>query len=292
MLKFDARWRFVPPKDGGYKNAEIPSEALSEFLTTIERVAAHGNRWDVFEGFKIAYSAACGESYMQSSSESWAESDMESIVRQTAENAPIFLDAFYTACENLRAADLFTPDAAMINAICEKHKIGYVLRPPQLLLREELGATTVAVPGHAPTLAEKAHEQLQESLQRSETLLSEGRYREAVQETLWVLESLSTTFRGVSGEKGTVKGKYFNEIVRDLAVISKGSTLERVLDWIKVVHGYLSSPTGGGVRHGLDLNEGVPIDSAEARLFCNLIRSYVSYLIAKHVQLKREMPSQ
>lgn len=287
MLKFDARWRFAPPKDGEYKNAEIPDKALREFLTTIEKVAAHGDRWGVFEEFKKAYSAACGESYMQSSGESWAESDMESIVRQAAENAPLFLDAFYTACESLRTSEFFTPDASMINAICEKHKIGYVLRPPQLFLREELGATTVAVPGHAPTLAEKAHEQLQESLQRSETLLSEGRYREAVQETLWVLESLSTTFRGVTGEKGTVKGKYFNDIVRDLAVISKGTTLERVIDWIKAVHGYLSSPTGGGVRHGLDLNDGVPIDSAEARLFCNLIRSYVSYLIAKHAQLQK-----
>jgi len=286
MLKFDARWRFTPPQDGEYKNSKIPRKALDEFLSAIEKIAAHGERWNVFEQFKIVYSAACGESYMRSTGESWAESDMSFVVKQAAENAPVFLDAFYEACEKLRTPDFFAPDAAMINDLCRKHKIGYVLRPPELLLRESAGDVAVPVSGHYQSLAAKAAEQLQESLQRSEKLLSEGHYREAVQETLWVLESLSTTFRGIKGENGIVKGKYFNEIVRDLEIISRGSTMKIVLEWIKSVHGYLSSPTGGGVRHGLDLNEGVPIDSAEARLFCNLIRSYVSYLIVKHAQLK------
>lgn len=63
--------------------------------------------------------------------------------------------------------------------------------------------------------------------------------------------------------------------------IAKGSTLERVLEWVTNVHGYLSSPTGGGVRHGLDLNAGVLIGANEARLFCNLIRSYISYLLSE-----------
>jgi hypothetical protein len=54
-----------------------------------------------------------------------------------------------------------------------------------------------------------------------------------------------------------------------------------------VLHGYLSSPTGGGVRHGADLKEGVALEVNEARLCCNLIRSYIAYLIAEHERLAR-----
>jgi hypothetical protein len=55
------------------------------------------------------------------------------------------------------------------------------------------------------------------------------------------------------------------------------------------VHGYLSSPTGGGVRHGLDLQEGVQVSENEARLFCNLIRSYVGFLLVEHERMARQL---
>ena len=60
-----------------------------------------------------------------------------------------------------------------------------------------------------------------------------------------------------------------------------------MLDGVTSVHGYLSSPTGGGVRHGLDLSKGVELGPNEARLFCNLIRSYLSFLLAEHERLNR-----
>ena len=47
------------------------------------------------------------------------------------------------------------------------------------------------------------------------------------------------------------------------------------------------SPTGGGVRHGADLKAGIPMQPNEARLFCNLIRSYISYLMAEHERLSK-----
>lgn len=50
------------------------------------------------------------------------------------------------------------------------------------------------------------------------------------------------------------------------------------------LHGYLSSPTGGGVRHGTDLKEGIAIQPHEARLYCNLARSYLSFLLEEHDQ--------
>jgi hypothetical protein len=51
------------------------------------------------------------------------------------------------------------------------------------------------------------------------------------------------------------------------------------------LHGYLSSPTGGGVRHGVDLRDGLALHINEARLYCNLIRSYITFLIGEHERL-------
>lgn len=116
--------------------------------------------------------------------------------------------------------------------------------------------------------------------------MTEGHPREAVQESLWVLETLATAFRGIEAGGEAVRGKYFNEIARDLKRVAKGSPLERVIDWVTTLHGFLSSPTGGGVRHGMDLSEGVSIGPSEARLFCNLIRSYIGYLLTEHERLK------
>jgi hypothetical protein len=63
--------------------------------------------------------------------------------------------------------------------------------------------------------------------------------------------------------------------------------MEQVLKWITGLHGYLSSPTGGGIRHGADLKAGVVVDEAEAKLYCNLVRSYVGYLLAEHAKMSR-----
>jgi hypothetical protein len=81
--------------------------------------------------------------------------------------------------------------------------------------------------------------------------------------------------------------EYFNKIVGDLRKKHPGTTFEQVLDRITTMHGYLSSPAGGGVRHGMDLDSGVDLDSNQARLFCNLTRSYISYLIVEHDSLVR-----
>jgi len=289
MLKFDPRWRFSPPVDGLYRNGSIPAEVISDFDHLISRIATQRDRWNILEHFKGAFCRVTGRTHFRSSTESWAETDLSSVMNDAASNTPLFLEAFFDACEELREAGVGTPDVAMLNDICERHGIGYVIRPPDLVLKESGAAAPVDL-ARAPTLAERAVELLQDSLQRSERLLSDGRHREAVQETLWVLESVATAFRGVESAGDSVRGKYFNEIVRDLRRLMKGSTLDRVLDWVMALHGYLSSPTGGGIRHGLDLNSGIAVGPHEARLFCNLIRSYVSYLVAEHERLQGPRP--
>jgi len=285
-LKFPPAWRFRPPKDNTWATERIPSDAVDEFLGMIRKVAAQGDLQDFLEHFKDFFSAANGNPHYRSSNAGWADTDLQAAMLAVAENAPLFLEAYFVACESLRGKDedLFAPDAAMINEICWKHGIGYEIEPPYLKPRDS-NATVVPVPERPPTLAEKAREVLQSSLQRAEQLLIEGHGREAVQESLWLLESVATAFRGLETETGTIEGKYFNTIVKELRGSHSGKTLDMILGWATNIHGYLSSPTGGGVRHGLDLRAGLDLTPNEARLFCNLVRSYLSYLLSEHERL-------
>lgn len=286
-LKFPGAWRFNPPADARFVNHAIPDAAVRDFIDLIIKVTSQGDRQDVLEHFKGYFCTGAGTIHSWSSNASWAESDLRSYANEAAANAPLFIEALYSACASFGNidADAWAPDADMINEVLARHQIGYVIRPPRLEPREDMAPVVVVAP--PPTLAERAVDLLQGSLTRSEELLSQGRGREAVQESLWLLETVTTAFRGMETATGTVEGKYFNHIVRDLRGLEPDGSLKRILDWITTLHGYLSSPTGGGVRHGLDLDAGVLIGDNEARLFCNLIRSYLSFLLIEHQRLAR-----
>jgi hypothetical protein len=282
-LRYPGVWRFAPPADGHFVNASIPEAAVSEFSDVIDKIRTEKSRWSMLEYFKSSFGA-----HSHSSNESWAYSDLIRAMDDAAKNAPLFIENFYDGCEAIRqeSEEWFVPDASFINAILAKHNIGYEIRPPELIPRE-LGGAPITVSTPTPNLAERANEILEKSLKRSEDLLVEGRPREAVQEVLWLLETVATAFRGIETESGKIEGKYFNKIVGDLRGKHSGTTLDRVLEWISTMHGYLSSPTGGGVRHGIDLDGGVDLDHNQARLFCNLTRSYISFLIVEHDSLCR-----
>jgi hypothetical protein len=287
-LRFNGAWRFQPPPDGEFVTSSVPEAAVAETIELIQRVATQGDRQDVLEHFKGCFCNATGSSHVWSSSASWAETDLWHYAREAATNAPLFIEALYDACASFQGsdADLFAPDVTMLNGLLERHGIGYVIRPPRLELRGETGPL-VPVPERPPTLAERSVELLQQSLRRSEDLLGTGHDREAVQESLWLLETVATAFRGLETGTQTVEGRYFNQIVQELRRANLGTTLSRVLDWMTALHGYLSSPTGGGVRHGLDLNEGVTVSDNDARLLCNLVRSYLQYLLVEYQRLVR-----
>jgi hypothetical protein len=204
-----------------------------------------------------------------------------------AKNAPLFVEAFYDGCEALRNrhSEFAVPDVARINRVLAEHTAGYEIHPPDLICRNP--QAPIAVPKHTASLDEQARDVIQKSLKDSEQLLSEGRDRQAVQEILWLLETVSTAFQGLETEAGTVQGKYFNKIAEDLRKHHKGKSLDQVLAWTTTLHGYLSSPTGGGIRHGANLKAGIAVGSNEARLFCNLIRSYISFLMAEHDRLSK-----
>jgi len=281
MLKFNGAWRFDTP-------GPIANGVSAEFSTLIGKIAAQGSHQQaILEHFKNFFAGATGSTSSWSSSASWAESDLEGYMSDAAANAPLFIEAFYDACETLHHThpDHAVPDVAVINRVLANHNAGYQIRPPDLVSQNAQEA--IEVTQEPLSLDQQAQEIIQQSLKQSEQLLAEGRTRQAVQEILWLLETVSTAFQGLDTGSGTVQGKYFNKIADDLRKHHKGQILDQVLAWVTTLHGYLSSPTGGGIRHGTDLSKGIIIQPNEARLFCNLIRSYISYLMAEHARLSK-----
>jgi hypothetical protein len=280
MLNFNPQWRLVSP-------GSIGTEVQDEFYVLINRIANQsGRRQAILEHYKTYFAAAAGRTAYKSSSEGWAESDLRDYMNEAAENGPLFIEALFDAGTALtnRNPQFVVPDSNMINFYLSKHRAGYEVIPPDLISRNT--HVPIAVPEHIPSLDEQAQEAIQRSLKQSDDYLSAGQNRQAVQEILWLLESVSTLFEGLTIGEATVEGKYFNKIAADLKKHQKGTTFEQVLNWSTTLHGYLSAPKGGGVRHGTDLKAGVAMQANEARLFCNLIRSYIVYLIAEYERLK------
>jgi hypothetical protein len=278
MLRFDNQWRFDSPgpAERGIVNA---------LLELINRISGQGQRKAILEHFKSAFAAAAGAAYHSSSDESWAASDLDRLMDEAAVNAPLFIDAFYTACEQLkqRTPEMALPDATRINRILSEHSAGYQIDPPNLIATRT--HIPIAVPEQAPSLDAQANALIDNALQASERALSEGNGRQAVQEVLWLLETVSTAFRSDQILDGSIQGRYFNKIVSELKLRGRTGHQDQILQWMMTLHGYLSSPTGGGIRHGVDLRDGIALQINESRLYCNLIRSYITFLIGEHQRL-------
>lgn len=270
MLLMPSNWRFGNPGD-------LSQEAVGDFRSLIDRISAQGDSWSILETFKARFNGGASTS----SSESWASSDLDSAMRAARLNAPVFIDAFWTGIEELKISHPShgLPDELAINAILQARNEPFELRPPQLLPRQTTGVPTVIVA--TVTVDEKARVLVHESLARSDELLSQQLPRQAVQEILWLLETVSTAFQGRETENGTIEGKYFNSIVRGLIKNGNGNALAQAASWMSNLNGYLSSPTGGGVRHGTDLTLVSELKIHEARLYCNLTKSYIDYLLAE-----------
>ena len=268
MLQFEPSWRFTSP-------GPIPSPVVHAFYNFIDKIAGQGETWSIVEKFKYYFSGGIS----RSSSLSWAWSDLNDCMYRTAENGPLFIEAFYKGCADCQASGIGVPELTLINSVLAEHKAGYELRPPYLVATTDY--IPVAVPQKTPSLAAQARLMIDEALAASDRLLNEGKGRQAVSELLWLLETVSTAFRG-TGTEDSVQGKYFNAIIKEMKVNNRGKAQEQILNWMTTLHGYLSSPTGGGVRHGTDLQAGIAIQHHEARLYCNLIRSYITFMIEEH----------
>lgn len=270
-LSMPTDWRYGSP-------GEMPPAAVHAFNSFVHTIAAQSeSSWSVFELFKAKFSGGCATS----SSESWAISDLHGIMMGAADNAPVFIAAFWGGCVQVkeRFPTVGLPDASVVNQILYEHGLPYELRPPQLLPRHSQASIAVQAPEQS--MDERAYDLIHRSLDEADRLLLEQRPRQAVQEILWLLETVSTAFRGQESGSGSVEGRYFNEIVRDLRNKHRGSALAEALGWMTKMHGFLSSPGGGGVRHGTQLAADVSPTTREAHLYCNLTRSYINYLLAE-----------
>jgi hypothetical protein len=264
-------WRFRSP-------GAMPPAAVNAFNSLVHTIAGQSeSSWSIFETFKAKFNGG----YSSSSSESWAITDLHNAMMHAANNAPVFVSAFWDGCSEVQTShpELGLPDADVINQILYEHEIPYEVRPPALVARHP--QTPVVVQTPEKSLSERAHALIHASLDQADRLLLEQRPRQAVQEILWLLETVSTAFHGQESGTGTVEGKYFNEIIRGLRNNNRGSALAEALGWMTKMHGYLSSPGGGGVRHGTQLAAGVSPSQSEAHLYCNLTRSYINYLLAE-----------
>lgn len=51
----------------------------------------------------------------------------------SAENAHVFIEAFWNCCEDLERSGLGVPDVQIINAILAEHDAGYEIQPSVLI---------------------------------------------------------------------------------------------------------------------------------------------------------------
>lgn len=271
-----------PPPDGNYINASIPNEAVNEFFTFAQRTAQRGDAEEIYYIFRAEFSEAVGTPRYKSSSLYFAPYDAKSAMENAASNAPVFIAAFYRACSDVaeRFGPNGAPDVATINRLLEKYRIGYVIDPPRLRLRDAVDV----VPVHPTNLLQQANEKLRSAVERSDQLLQENKGEEAVSHIWWLLESISTAFAGQTINGRKIEGEYFNAVVKDIQQAAGSSTLGTVARWLAALQAYLSGPDQGGIRHGRQLHiEG--LQRHDAILFCNLTRSYISYLLAEYERL-------
>ena len=209
MLHFDNRWRFDSP-------GRIEHDVEVRFLDLINRICAQGNRQNILEHFKSYFSTAAGTPHYVSSNASWAASDLERVMDDAAANAPLFIEAFYIACERLQQQnpDMALPGINRINLILSEARVGYQIDPPNLVVTRV--HIPIAVPELPLSLDAQAQTLIEEVLQASERALAEGNGRQAVQEVLWLLETIATAFRSPDILDGSIQGRYFNKIIGEL----------------------------------------------------------------------------
>ena len=138
-LKFPNEWRINPPKSSYLNTDTITQSAIQDFMGLIRKTATQGDIQYFFEYFKKYFCLADGSPHFRSSSENWAETDLLQAMAEVSNYPPLFLEAFYNACESIkkRNKDLFVPDANLINQVCERNNIGYYIYTSELKFKAE-----------------------------------------------------------------------------------------------------------------------------------------------------------
>ena len=279
MVKLNnPRWSFKSP---GPASEALKVELYQHLLRVVAQVQDRPSAWTLLEMLKEPFSISAGRLHGRSSTISFAREDLEREMGHSAANAPLFIKTFVDACERLQAThgDLYWPDMELINEILHEHEPGYVIADKTIRARG--AGAVVPEPVAPPSLDERARELIYKTIADARRMLSTpGEERRAVAEMLWLLETFTTAFNGE--EPGEELGKFFNKIIDALRLQQKDTPFDQIMGWMKNLHGYLSAPSGGGVRHGMNILKPKEIGPAEARLYVNLIMSYLDYLMAEY----------
>jgi hypothetical protein len=250
----------IPPADDRYIKGKIPPDVFDAFFSFVNVTARGSDPEEIYWIFR-------------------REFNIREAMRRAMDNAPVFIDAFYKACAEVteKFGAEKAPSVLTINQLLQKHNIGYVIEPPELRLRGDVSL----VPVQPSSLLARAREEFKAAIERSEELLHANKGNEAVQQIWWLLESISTSFRGLTINQTEIQGEYFNEVMKAVKRASEGSLLSNASRWVMDLQSYLSDTSGGGIRHGRELRLG-GLQTHEAELFCNLTRSYISYLLVEY----------
>jgi hypothetical protein len=209
MLEFPNAWRFSTP-------GELTKEAYDEFSQLAFRIAR--GQQDIIEHFKKHFASASGSTCSRSSSASWAESDLHGYMRDASHNAPLFIEAFFDACQELEVADdsIPVPEYHVLNKILIDSETKYRIDPPKLLTITD--GNLVTLPKDIPiSIDQQSKAVILASFEEANKFLAEERFKPAVQELLWLLETVSTVYKGVTDTDGNIiQGKYFNKIIGEL----------------------------------------------------------------------------
>ena len=127
-LEFPPEWRFNPPPG----ISEMKHEAISALASLAGRISAGGRSpKGILETFKKHFARITGQTHSQSSSESWARSDLEQLMYMAGDNAATFIDAFWDACMELKQADVGVPTGAIINNLLAENGVPLKIDPQE-----------------------------------------------------------------------------------------------------------------------------------------------------------------
>lgn len=144
-LQYPGEWKFEGIGFG--VTAKVVRECIDLML-----LIADGSK-SVVEGFKQAFG-----SISTSSSFDWAITDLESAVRESADNAALFIDNLWKGIEDAKLEGAKVPSPEYINSILAKNGIPLKIDPPDLsfiegsaLVEKSEGANVAECTGPVPT---------------------------------------------------------------------------------------------------------------------------------------------
>jgi hypothetical protein len=125
MLNYD------PDFDDGWKHASLPTGAYHAFRAIIDGLCRRtGNARDVFETFKSSFGWT-----FESSSESWAETDLSKAMSSLESNPALFVVSFCNALETISLKGIAVPGHEKINAILKQNEVPLEIVNKELILR-------------------------------------------------------------------------------------------------------------------------------------------------------------